>query len=317
MKYKVFVDGQEGTTGLEIHQRLAGRSEIEILMIDPELRKDTKERRRLINISDVTFLCLPDEAAKESVGLVENTRTCILDASTAHRVNPKWTYGIPELDKGNRDRLRESKRISVPGCHATGFVVAIKPLIESGLLPRNASLTCFSLTGYSGGGKKLISYYESELAKKQSAESPRIYSLEMRHKHLPEMAYHTGLESPPIFTPILANIYKGMLVTIPIPTALLIGKPSASRIHEVLASYYENQHFIKVVPFGNSEYLDDGYLEPTACNGTNRLELFVLGRDSQTVISARLDNLGKGASGAAVQCMNIHLGLNESTGLEL
>lgn len=316
MKYKVFVDGSEGTTGLEISQRLASRHDLEVLQIDNDLRKNTVERKRLINAADIVFLCLPDEAARESVGLVENRTTCILDASTAHRVHPSWTYGFPELRPNQRDLVRSSKRISVPGCHATGFVAAVAPLVSSGLLPSTTPTSCFSITGYSGGGKKLISYYQNELADSRRANTPRLYSLNLQHKHLPEMAYHTGLHSPPVLSPILANIYKGMVVSIPIPSELLPSRPSAREIHTVLEAQYEGEKFIKVMPFAGEGSLDDGYLELTGCNDTNRLELYVFGHESQVVISARLDNLGKGASGAAVQCMNIHLGLDENVGLK-
>ena len=310
------MDGQEGTTGLEIFQHLESRQELEVLRINSDLRKNAEEQRRLINSADIVFLCLPDEAAMESVSLVENAHTCIIDASTAHRTDPNWVYGIPELNKTQRDRIRESRRISVPGCHATGFVVAMAPLVVSGIVPAEYPISCFSLTGYSGGGKKLISYYENEQGS-DAAEAPRMYALELQHKHLPEMACHTGLNRPPVFTPVLANIYKGLVVSIPLQTTFLSGKPSAQEIHEILDERYRGERFIQVMPFGGEGTLNDGYLVPTGCNITNRLELYIFGHQSQAVVLARLDNLGKGASGAAIQCMNIYLGLDEATGLKV
>lgn len=314
MKPRVFVDGQEGTTGLEIAQRLEGRDDLELLVIDPALRKDPTERRRLINAADVVFLCLPDDAARESASLVDNPNTCVIDASTAHRTNPAWVYGFPELRPGHRAALRSTKRISVPGCHATGFVAAVAPLVARGLVPSSLATTCLSLTGYSGGGKKLIATYENEFVPQGTAERPRMYALGLRHKHLPEMAHHTGLTHPPVFTPILVNLYKGMVVSVPLALDQLGGVTSAQDVHRALEDHYRGERFVRVMPFGG-EGLEGGYLEPTACNDTNRLELFVFGTDTQALVAARLDNLGKGASGAAVQCMNIHLGLEETAGL--
>lgn len=316
MKYKIFVDGQEGTTGLEIYQHLGSRKELEVLRINPDLRKDPGERKRMINQANIVFLCLPDDAAKESVSLVENDHTCLIDASTAHRTDPNWVYGLPELNKSQRQRIRQSRRITVPGCHATGFVAAMAPLVASGVVPPDYPASCFSITGYSGGGKKLIARYEVDLKGTDTVEAHRMYALGLRHKHLPEMACHTGLRFPPVFNPILANIYKGMVVSIPLQTALLPGSPSAHDIHKLLVERYLGECFIKVMPFGGEGALDEGYLQPMGCNNTNRLELYVFGHQSQAVVSARFDNLGKGASGAAVQCMNIRLGLDETTGLK-
>lgn len=314
MKPRIFVDGQEGTTGLEIAQRLENRTDLEVLSIDPARRKDPDERSKLINAADVVFLCLPDDAARESVSLVANPNTCVIDASTAHRTNPDWVYGFPELAPKQRDALRATKRISVPGCHATGFVAAVAPLVARGLVPPALATSCLSLTGYSGGGKKLIATYEGGFVPGGTAERPRMYALGLRHKHLPEMARHTGLVHPPVFTPILVNLYKGMLVSVPLALDQLTGVASALDLHRSLEEHYRGEPFVRVMPFGG-ETLEDGYLDPTACNDTNRLELFVFGTDTQAVIAARLDNLGKGASGAAVQCMNVHLGLDETTGL--
>lgn len=315
MSFRVFVDGQEGTTGLEILQRLNGRPELDLIQIDPAKRKDPVERKRLINRSDIVFLCLPDDAARESVSLVDNDQTCIIDASTAHRTDPEWVYGIPELKKDQRDRIKKARRISVPGCHATGFVVIMAPLVAAGKVPADYPVSFFSLTGYSGGGKKLISYYENDLAGRDTIHAHRMYALGLQHKHLPEVTFHAGLTRSPVFSPILANIYKGMVVSVPLQSFALPGRPSARDIHQFFMDYYNHEPFIKVMPFGGEGFLDDGYLQPMGCNGTNRLEIFVFGHEEQILISSRLDNLGKGASGAAVQCMNIRLGLEETAGL--
>ncbi len=317
MSYKIFVDGQEGTTGLEISQRLAGRAELEILSIDSAKRKDPEERRKLINASDITFLCLPDVAARESASLVDNDHSCLIDASTAHRTNPDWTYGIPELDKMQRERIRQSRRIAVPGCHASGFVIPMAPLVKGGIVPADYPVSFCSLTGYSGGGKKLIQWYEEELAGDKSENAPRMYALGLAHKHLPEVSYHTGLSRSPVFSPILANIYKGMLVSIPLHVDMLKGVSHARDVHTFLEEHYRGEAFVRVQPFGGEGALEEGYLQSMACNDTNRLDLYVFGHETQVLLVSRLDNLGKGASGAAVQCMNIKLGLEEGRGLEI
>lgn len=315
MTYKVFVDGQEGTTGLQINERLQKRSDMELLKINPEKRKDTMERKRLLNEADIVFLCLPDDAAKESVSLVENDRTRIIDASTAHRTNESWAYGMPELSPFHRDRIRESKRVSVPGCYATGFNMLLYPLIKEGIVPKDYPATCHAVSGYSGGGKKLIARYEAADPSDESMKSPVFYALGLKHKHIPEMHKYSGLMQPPLFTPIVGPYYKGMTVAIPLYSCLLPGKNSAASVCEFLSAYYEGQHFIKVFPFGSEGGLVNGFLNATGCNGTNVLEVFVAGGDEHILLTARLDNLGKGASGAAVQCMNIMLGLDEAAGL--
>lgn len=314
MKHTVFVDGQEGTTGLEIFQRLEKRPELELLRINPDKRKDPAERKRLANKADIVFLCLPDTAAKETVSFLENDTTCVIDASTAHRTNPDWVYGIPELDKNQREKIRKSRRISVPGCHASGFIIPVAPLVAAGHIPTDYPFSFQSLTGYSGGGKKLISYFESDLINDKTANAPRLYGTGLNHKHLPEVAVRAGLSAPPVFTPILANIYKGMLVTVPLQ--LSNTKMTAQDIHTFLEEHYQNERFVRVMPFAGENSMDDGYLHPMGCNDTNRLDIFVFGTETQAVLASRLDNLGKGASGAAVQCMNIHLGLDEKTGLD-
>lgn len=316
MKFKVFVDGQEGTTGLKINQRLSERTDIEILNIDPEKRKDPGARRALLNEADVAFLCLPDAASRESAGLVTNGGTRIIDASTAFRTAPDWTYGMPELSKKQRALIRDSRRVSVPGCHATGFNMALYPLVQEGIVPRDYPVTCCSVTGYSGGGKKLIEKYEVAGANRQNLESPRFYALGLSHKHLPEMQKVSGLLFPPLFTPIVGAFSQGMLVSVPLLKRLLNNKITAREVHEFLSSYYASERFVRVMPYESEDYLDNGFLDATGCNNTNRIEIFVFGNAGQILLLSRLDNLGKGASGAAVQNMNVMLGLDEGTGLE-
>ena len=315
MKTKVFVDGQEGTTGLQIHERLAARADIETLTIDPVLRKDPAARKSCLNAADVVFLCLPDVAAIESAALVENPRTCVIDASTAHRTNPAWAFGVPELAPSYRNALRTSKRIANPGCHATALALAVRPLVQSGIIPADHVLSFFSLSGYSGGGKKLIAAYRQSPLPAQ-LESPRPYALNLMHKHLPEMQAHTGLTSAPIFIPVVANFYQGLAVTIPLPLRQFPSQPTAAEIHQLLAKTYAGEKFVRVLPLGDETILDSGgYFDVQACNGTNRCDLAVFANGDRTVIMARLDNLGKGASGSAIQCMNLHLGIDEGTGL--
>ncbi len=311
---KVFVDGQEGTTGLKIHERLAGRSDIEILQIDPEKRKDPQARAQLLNASDISFLCLPDVASRESAALVTNPNTRLIDASTAHRTDPAWTYGFPELAPGQREAIRHSKRIAVPGCHATGFVALVYPLVKLEVIAPDYPVTCHSITGYSGGGKKLIAAYEDP-NRRYGFKAPRQYALGLKHKHLPEMQKIAGLTMPPVFDPICGDFYQGMAVSIPLHTHLLKNPMGAKQMHELFAEYYANQRFVRVMPFDDESNLDAGFLDPTECNGTNRMDIFVFGHDTQIILIARLDNLGKGASGAAVQCMNIAIGADEGAGL--
>jgi len=314
-KYKVFVDGQEGTTGLQINERLQNRTDLALLRIDPEKRKDTKEKKRLLNEADIVFLCLPDDAAKESVSLVENNNTRIIDASTAHRTNPAWDYGMPELSKLHRDKIAVSKRVAVPGCYATGFNVLMYPLVSKGIVKCDYPVTCHAISGFSGGGKKLIAQYEEADPNDDSMKSPRFYSMGLKHKHLPEMQKICGLTNPPLFTPIVGPYYKGMTVAVPLYSSLLTGNESAEAICGFLSNYYEGKQFIHVFPFGSDENLVKGFLDATGCNGTNMLELFIAGGSDHILLTARLDNLGKGASGAAVQCMNIMMGIDEATGL--
>ena len=313
-KYLVFVDGQEGTTGLEINQRLLKRNDIEILKIDPEKRKDIDERRKYINQADIVFLCLPDDAARESVSLIENPSVRIIDASTAHRTLDSWAYGIPELSTEHRKAIENSKRVAVPGCFATGFNMLLYPLIKSGIVSAESNITCHSVTGYSGGGKKLIGIYEAE-ENKQKLSSPCLYALGLTHKHLPEMQKHSGLSSCPIFTPMVCNYYRGMTVAIPLFTDMLSKITTPAELSLFYGDYYQGQKFVKTFPANIQDQLELGYLNAESCNYTNNIEILVFGNGRQVLVVARLDNLGKGASGAAVQNMNIMLGIDEQEGL--
>ena len=313
MSTRVFVDGQEGTTGLRIHEYLAQRSDIEVLRAAQELRKDAAERARLLNAADIAFLCLPDAAAREAAALVSNPNTCLIDASTAHRTASNWVYGLPELAPVQRDRLRASKRVANPGCHATGFILLVRPLVDAGLIPQSAALSASSITGYSGGGKKMIAQYEA--GGDARLLSPRPYGLGLTHKHVPEMTAHSRLETRPVFMPVVANFLKGLSVTVPLHLAEARRGTTAEHLHAALAERYDGERFVRVMPLRDETTLDDGYFDVQACNDSNRVELFVYGNDTQVVLMARLDNLGKGASGAAVQCMNVHLGIDEGTGL--
>ena len=319
--FKVFVDGEAGTTGLQIYDRLAKRSDIEILRIDPELRKDISERKRLINASDVTFLCLPDAAAIESASLCTNPDTRIIDASTAHRVNPEWTYGMPELSPKVREAISKSKRIANPGCHASGFILGVAPFIQNGLLPRNTHIAAYSITGYSGGGKKLIAEYESESAMSHKAlesapiMAPAPYALALSHKHLPEMKKYCELENTPFFNPVLGPFYKGMAVTVALFGGQLTKKVTPQDLTEMLQSHYQGSRFIKVMPYEVSTVLFNGRLDPTVENDTNNARIQIFGNETVMQVTTIIDNLGKGASGAAIQNMNIALGLDESLGL--
>jgi N-acetyl-gamma-glutamyl-phosphate reductase len=308
MAFTVFVDGQEGTTGLRIHEVLAGRRDVELLKIYADKRKDAAERARLLNAADVAFLCLPDAAAREAVALVTNPRTCLIDASTAHRTVPGWVFGMPELCAGQREALRAAKRIANPGCHASAFILLLRPLVDAGLVPAATALSATSITGYSGGGKKMIERYQAQPLE-QALTSPRPYGLNLQHKHLPEMLAHTGLTAAPVFMPMVANFYKGLAVTVPVHMAALGTTPEA--LHAALTARYADERFVRVMPLRDAATLEAGFLDVQACNDTNRVDLFVFANATQALLVARLDNLGKGASGAAVQAMNVHLGLDE------
>jgi N-acetyl-gamma-glutamyl-phosphate reductase len=313
--HKVFVDGQEGTTGLQIRDRLLGHGGVTLIEIDPDKRKELSERRRLLNEADIAFLCLPDAAAKESAALVTNDRTRLIDASTAQRNDPSWVYGLPELNKAQRAKIRSAQRVANVGCHAAGFILLMQPLVAAGVVPRDYPVTCHSLTGYSGGGKKMIAVYEAPGRPRFPIGAPRHYALAMKHKHLPEMQKYSGLDFAPVFNPIAGDFYKGMAVTVPLASRLLAKKVSPKNVRDTLAEYYAGERFVKVMPFDNDANLDDGFFDPLGSNDTNRNDIFVFGNDEHMVLVSRLDNLGKGASGNAVQNMNLMLGLDEGTAL--
>lgn len=311
-KYKIFVDGSSGTTGLRIADRLAERPEFTILPISEADRKDVHARAAVINESDLSFLCLPDDAAREVVPLLRpNVR--VLDTSTAHRTAPGWTYGLPELHD-TREALRTATRVAVPGCHATGFIAPVAPLVELGLVPKTALLHCTSLTGYSGGGKKMIAQYEAERTD-PALDAPRPYGLALHHKHLPEMAAITGLTTPPTFVPVVADYYAGMETMIPLDLPAL--GLTAQQVADALADYYAGQKMISVHPL--NEDTDGGFLAANKLARLDRLEIFCLANPdgTQMELISLFDNLGKGSSGAAVQCMNLMLGLDETAGLAL
>ncbi len=314
MKTKVFIDGKEGTTGLKIFERFKDRDDLEILLIDEEKRKDVEERKRLINMSDITFLCLPDAAAVEAVTLVENDHTRIIDASTAHRTNPAWDYGFPELSKAHRENIAKSKRVANPGCYASGFISLVYPLVKAGVLPEDYPLTAHAVSGYSGGGKKMISAIEGE-DKTFEMFSPRQYALGQSHKHLPEMQAVCGLKYKPMFNPIVDDYFNGMVVSVPLISRALNKNYSPKDIHEILSSHYDGQRFVKVMELFGKETLPDGFLAANTLADTNDMQIFVFGNDEQILLCSRFDNLGKGASGAAVQSMNIMMGIDEGTGL--
>lgn len=303
-KPKVYIDGKEGTTGLQLYDRLAVRDDIELLLIDDEKRKDINERKKLINAADLVFLCLPDAAAIEAVGLIENDNTRVIDASTAHRTNPAWNYGFPELSAEYRAAIINSKRVANPGCHASGFISSVYPLVKLGVIAADQAVCAYSLTGYSGGGKKLIAEYEDP-DRDPRHDSHRIYGTNLKHKHLPEMQAVCGLTQPPVFSPILGDFYKGMATTILLPDV------DAAMVQEKLAAYYDGQIFISVAPLGG----DESVIYANTLAGTNQLRLIVCGHEGQTTVTALFDNLGKGASGAAVQNMNLMLGFDETATL--
>ncbi len=313
MTYRVFVDGQEGTTGLRIHEYLAQRQDIEVLRIAADKRKDGAERARLLNAADVAFLCLPDVAAREAAALVSNAGTCLIDASTAHRTAADWAFGLPELCAGQRDQIRAAKRISNPGCHATGFILLVRPLVDAGLVAPALALTATSITGYSGGGKKMIEQYEAGTDARLDA--PRPYALQLSHKHIPEMTVHSALVTAPVFMPVVGKFYKGLAVSVPLHLSQLRPGSTAAHVHAAFEARYAGERFVRVMPLRDAATLEQGYLDVQACNDTNRVEIFVFANQAQAILMARLDNLGKGASGAAVQAMNLHLGLDEGLGL--
>lgn len=319
----VYIDGKEGTTGLQIYDRLTAREDVELLLIEEEKRKDPAERSKLMNASDIVFLCLPDAAAREAVELVTNPKTRIIDASTAHRTNPAWAYGFPELSEAHREQITRSTRVANPGCHATGFISIVYPLIAMGILTRDEALSCFSLTGYSGGGKKMIARYESP-DRPQGYSSPALYGLLQNHKHLPEMQKICGLETPPVFVPIVDDYYKGMAGTVPFHMTQLKGVRSLHEVWEKLHDYYVRTSGergvvrVEMDPTDPESGVDSGFkIYANMLQGKDYLSIILTGNDEQFTITSLFDNLGKGASGAAVQNMNIMLGFPETTGLAI
>ncbi|MCI2057620.1 MAG: N-acetyl-gamma-glutamyl-phosphate reductase [Oscillibacter sp.] len=312
MKPKVYVDGQAGTTGLQILKRLEARRDLELLTIEESRRRDLSARKALMDAADLVFLCLPDAAAEEAVELIGNSAVRVIDASSAHRTAPGWVYGFPELGTRQRGEIAAGSRVANPGCHATGFLSSAAPLVRMGILPRDYPVTVYSLTGYSGGGKKMISQYRSPF-RGAELDAPRIYGLTLQHKHLPEMQKIAGLDFPPVFNPVVDNYCKGMATTILLHNRLLNGTPSAEDICAELSRFYQGKKLIRVVPFGQN----DPMLSANKLAGRDCLELTVCGNQRQTMITAVFDNLGKGASGAAVQNMNLMLGFEETEGLTL
>ena len=314
MSVKVFIDGKEGTTGLKIYERFAKRSDIEILQIDEDKRKDPEEKRKMIDASDYTFLCLPDAAAIESANLCTNPNTVIIDASTAHRTNPDWAYGFPELSPEFREKIRTSKRIAVPGCYASGFISIGYPLVKSGIMPSDYPVVIHAVSGYSGAGKKAIAQYEAE-GRNPELDSPRLYALTQSHKHLPEMKKICGLDYEPIFNPYVCDYFQGMTVTVGLHSRLLSKKVTAADVQKMFAEHYAGSSFVKVAPLMGEGVLPEQFIPANTLAGTNELQIFVYGNDDRIMVTSRFDNLGKGASGAAVQCLNISMGIDETTSL--
>lgn len=303
---KVFIDGSAGTTGLRIYERLGSRQDIELLILPEELRKNVDDRRRMLNSADIAFLCLPDKAAMEAVALIENDHVAVIDTSTAHRVNPDWAYGFAELSDKHRQAIQNSKRIANPGCHASGFIASVYPLVTNGVIPADFLLTAYSLTGYSGGGKNLIAEYE-DVSRDVRHESHRIYGTTLTHKHLPEMQTICGLKHRPVFSPILGDFYAGMA------TSVLLPGFDAKEVWQCLSDHYYNQKLVSVAPLGG----DEPVIYASTLAGKDTMRIQVSGHSEQTMVTAIFDNLGKGASGAAIQNMNILLGAPETTGLNI
>jgi N-acetyl-gamma-glutamyl-phosphate reductase len=310
---RVFIDGEAGTTGLQIRERLEARRDIELVSIDPAKRKDADERKRLLNSVDAVILCLPDDPAREAVSLIENDAVKVIDASTAYRVAPDWAYGFAEMSKEQRGKIAASKRISNPGCYPTGFIALTRPLVEAAIIRRDWALSVNAVSGYSGGGKAMIAEFENESDPSFTRAPYRIYAMAQKHKHVPEMQKYSNLARAPIFAPSVGRYYKGMIVEVPLPLAAFANGSKLEDVHGVLTQFYKGERFVTVAPLAESSALKT--LDPEGLNGTNQLKLFVFGHDQEARLVALLDNLGKGASGAAVQNLNIALGLDEGAGL--
>ncbi len=308
----VFIDGQAGTTGIEITDRLYGRTDLSLITLSDADRKNSDKRREALTAADVAILCLPDDGAKEAVALTDG-RARMIDASTAHRTHPNWVFGLPELTKTHRQEVQSARFVANPGCYPQGFILMIRPLIEAGLLDAATPLTCHALSGYSGGGRQMIEKYRAATPAQAEGFGARPYSLALAHKHVPEMHLYSKTAVRPIFAPMVCNYYKGMTVHVPLFATQL--KCSAEDVQKRLADRYADEAFIRVLPYGAVDALDSGYLDPTTCNDTNRIELMVFGNQDQVLLTARYDNLGKGAAGAAVQNLNLMLGVDEATGL--
>lgn len=310
---KVFIDGEAGTTGLHIRERLEGRRDLTLLSIDADKRKDAAERAKLLNAADAVILCLPDDAAREAVAMIDNSAVKVIDASTAYRVADGWTYGFPEMAKDQRAKIAASKRVSNPGCYPTGFIALVRPLVEAGIVPRDWPLSVNAVSGYSGGGKAMIAEFENEADATYTRVPFRIYAMGQKHKHVPEMHKYTGLARAPVFAPSVGRYYKGMIVEAPLPLAALPKQPKLADVHATLADAYAGERFVSVASLAEAASLKT--LAPEGLNDTNQMKLFVFGHDEEARLVALLDNLGKGASGAAVQNLNIMLGLDEAAGL--
>ena len=306
---KVFIDGSAGTTGLRIYERLSAREDIQLLTLSEEKRKDVSARKEMLNSADVAFLCLPDDAAREAVAMVENPAVTVIDASTAHRTLPEWAYGFPELSASFEEKILSSKRIAVPGCHASGFIALVYPLIEAGLLDKTTLISCHSITGYSGGGKKMIAEYEAE-QRSVLLGAPRQYALSQEHKHLKEMKAVVGLENAPMFSPIVSDFYSGMVVTVPVFASQIKG--GAAELKKLYAEKYHGE-IVKYVESAD----ENGFLSGAALSGKDGMQITVAGNEERILLLAAYDNLGKGASGAAIECMNLAIGENRTKGLIL
>ncbi|MBE6738153.1 MAG: N-acetyl-gamma-glutamyl-phosphate reductase [Ruminococcaceae bacterium] len=308
---KVFIDGKAGTTGLKIFDRLSCRADLELLTLPEELRKDTEARKEMLNTADIAFLCLPDAAAREAVSLIDNPHTVVIDTSTAHRTNPDWAYGFAELSEEYEDKIRSSKRIAVPGCHASGFIALVYPLVKAGVISSDTLLNCFSLTGYSGGGKQMIADYEND-DRNAELSSPRQYGIAQSHKHIPEMMSVTGVENAPCFSPVVADFFSGMQVTVPLHKSQLNVGFTIDSIKDV----YKNLYTDNMVTFVDS--MDEsGFISTNSLSGFDNMKITVVGNEDRILLIAVYDNLGKGASGAAVECMNIALGIDKTTSLQI